>query len=62
MENKFGRIAKFVESLEVSQLTDEQQYLLLVGGNKVPIGTGNNCQCNGNDCNCNYLVGYCGGS
>lgn len=61
MDHKFGRIAEYVESLEQSELMDEQQYMLLVGGVASHyVGTGNNCQCNGNDCSCNTIVGPCG--
>lgn len=61
MEEKFGRISVFMNDLELEKMTDDQQFLLLVGGNSSGyVGQGNNCKCNGNDCSCNTLVGVCG--
>lgn len=52
MENKFNRIAEFVDSLERNELTDEQQAMLLIGTSLSTSSAGNNCRCNGDNCNC----------
>lgn len=59
MENKFSRIAEFVDTLERNELTDEQQAMLLIG---TSLSTGNggnrncicpdNCKCDMDNCNC----------
>lgn len=64
MENKFGRITEFIESLEKNQLMSQnQQFLLLVGTSGGSGSGGNNCKCdmdnckcNGDNCNCNNCL------
>lgn len=54
--DKFSKIESFIDSLDRNSLDDEQQALLLAGGQLIsstsPGGTGNNCECNGNNCDC----------
>jgi len=51
-ENKFGRITEFIDTLEQTELTDEQQVMLLVGTAGSGSSGSNNCQCSGNNCQC----------
>lgn len=60
MNNKFGRIAKFIDNLEQNELiTQDQQFLLLVGASGGSGSYGNNCGCptlhycdKSDNCNC----------
>lgn len=61
MNNKFSRLTEFVETLEVEELTNEQEFMLLVGasggsgsdgGNNCRCNNTDNCKCWGDNCNC----------
>lgn len=61
MENKFNRIAEFVDTLERNELTDEQQAMLLIGTSMFTGGNNcrcnmNNCKCSGDNCDCNNCL------
>lgn len=60
MENKFSRIAKFVDTLERNELTDEQQAMLLIG-TSMSTGGADNCKCNNgmDNCKCNGGMDNC---
>lgn len=49
MESKFQSISKFIEKLEkTNSINDEEQALLLIGGNGIAVKT--NAPCSNDDC------------